>query len=82
MKRQGAGVNLVHVPFFLTSLAQLEKSLSIHPNSQDDMALSLSVATGKCLAHHRQVSFSADHIRDGKLVSLQKIGQHGYRILI
>jgi hypothetical protein len=43
MKWQKTRVNLV--PFFLTSLAWIEKSLSMHPNSQDDMALSLSVAT-------------------------------------
>jgi hypothetical protein len=65
MKQQGAGVNLVHVHFFLTSLARVAKSLSMHPNSQDDTALSLSVATGKCVPS-TSVSFSAGHIRDGK----------------
>jgi hypothetical protein len=40
-KEQVFDLYLVHVPFFLTSLAQVEKSLCMHPNSRDDTALSL-----------------------------------------
>jgi hypothetical protein len=55
-------------------------SLSMHPNSQDDMALSMSAATGKCLAHQRQFNLQLATFVMENLVSLEKIGQHGYRV--
>jgi hypothetical protein len=82
MKWQGAGVNLLRVPFSLTSLARVENSLSMHPNSQDDTALSLSVATGKCLAHQCLFHLQLAMFMMEQFASLQKTGEHGYMILI